>query len=670
MDKLPSHKDLQKRILHLEKELTQLKSQKDSSGCNNSAFYSICEHSKNAVALFETSDNGENFSIKYFNKIAGEIEKIKRETVIDKNIIDVFPSVLTSGFIDALKRVFQLSIPEEFPAKVFSSGKIIDWKQNYIYKLSDTEVVSIYIDETEHKTKDYELKEHREKLQIAMEATNYYSFEIDLTSEKITTNKNVYVDLGYTDSEINQLMQKSGSLIHPDDFKNIQKILSERSKNIKPAVYTEYRVKHKNGNWVWFMSTGKIVDWNENSESMRFIGLSKNIQQEKEMLLKLKENERRLKLAMESARQSLVDWDIKKNHVYFSPEWYKMLEYKEDEITVNYDFIISIAHPDDVPATFRKLKALIAEETDFFNAEIRMKTKSGNWKWISTLGKIVERNSKGEPLRALGVQGDISDQKRLISELSIAKEKAEESDRLKSAFLANMSHEIRTPMNGILGFAELLKDNITEAEKLNYLRIIDSNGKQLLGLINDIIDVAKIEAGEISINKTVSEIKPILDNIYQTFCKEQIRLQKQDIEFKFSIPDNLNDVIFTDIDRLQQILNNLLINAFKFTDSGSISFGYKKIISNVLSYYQFFVADTGIGISEKMQEDIFERFRQVRPKKYKNKHGTGLGLSITKGLIELLEGEIWVESKLEELSQEIQGKSTFYFTIPIVNNTN
>ena len=255
-----------------------------------------------------------------------------------------------------------------------------------------------------------------------------------------------------------------------------------------------------------------------------------------------------------------------------------------------------------------------------------------------------------------------------MSDLFMAKEKAEESDKLKSAFLANMSHEIRTPMNGILGFAELLKEkSLSEKEKVDYLKIIDFNGKQLLNLLNDIIDVAKIEAEQLSINKTVAEINPLLKEIYRLFFEEQKRLKKHNISFNLEMPED-NNIIFTDIARLQQILNNLISNAFKFTYFGSINFGYEIINNNGSKYYQFFVSDTGIGISETMKKYIFERFGQIHSEKHKNKHGTGLGLAISKGLIELLNGKIWLESTPENILESIPGGSTFYFTIPIINN--
>ncbi len=927
MENLPSYEELQDRITTLENDISYLKSRysKATNDINPTLFFEICEYSKNAIALFESKDNGKSFIIKYFNKKAEELEKVNRDKITGKNLINVFPSVKASGFLDALQRVFKQNKAEEFPAIAFSSGKFIEWKQNYIYKLTDNEIVSIYVDETISKNKEFELKEHREKLQIAMEAASYFSFEIDLKTYKISVLSELYLALGYDKSEFDELSQKTGNLIHPEDYKKAQELITKHARRIKAALNLEFRVKHKKGSWTWLKATGRIINWDKSSEPLKLVGLVRIIQEEKEVWLKLEESESRLKLAMESASQALIDWNVKEDLIYYSPEWYRMFEYNPDEIVINYDFTVKIAHPEDVPAAVGKLEDHINGKTEFFNAEVRMKTKSGKWKWILTHGKIVRRDSDGSPIRAIGIQTDITSikvseqklkeseekfkslatllpevifetdihgnitfvnlkafeifeylpkdldnglhfvqllapeeiaraqknisllhkkenlpgeeytaitkngkrfpilvysnviktdnnvtgirglivnitdlkktqqqleitkenfrqlsenindafwlrsldqkviyanracykivgerfkeifedfnsyknwihpedrekivdqrkhnlqylyknhfyehrmikpngeirwlwirtfpvfdsngklyrragiasditrQKKLMTDLLEAKEKAEESDKLKSAFLANMSHEIRTPMNGILGFAELLKDeDISNQERLEYLKIIDSNGKQLLNLINDIIDIAKIEAGQLSVNKKIFEINPLLEEIYQMFFEHQNRHKKQDIKFILKIPSGKTNTIFTDDSRLKQIFNNLLSNAFKFTESGSISFGYSIVKKDERYDYQFFVSDTGIGINKNMQNIIFERFGQLETKKHNNQQGTGLGLAISKGLIELLNGEIWFDSYPEDSSSKIQGGCTFYFTIPISHTT-
>jgi PAS domain S-box-containing protein len=241
-------------------------------------------------------------------------------------------------------------------------------------------------------------------------------------------------------------------------------------------------------------------------------------------------------------------------------------------------------------------------------------------------------------------------------ELTGAKEKAEESDKLKTAFLASMSHEIRTPMNHIMGFLELLNyTEVNQVERQEFLNIIRSSGDRLLRLIDDIIDIAKIESHQVEVEETTISIHKFLDDILSTY-KDFISIEEKSeisIELNASEKQPAAEII-TDPQRLQQVLNNLLSNAVKFTSKGRISFGCK-LQSN--SRLLFFVSDTGIGIQKEKLGFIFERFRQLDNGYTRTYSGTGLGLAISKGLIEVLGGEIWVES-------EIDAGSTFYFTIP------
>ncbi len=235
-----------------------------------------------------------------------------------------------------------------------------------------------------------------------------------------------------------------------------------------------------------------------------------------------------------------------------------------------------------------------------------------------------------------------------------AKEKAEESDRLKSAFLANMSHEIRTPMNGILGFAGLLKEpGLTGNEQQKFVEIIEQSGARMLNIINDIIDISKIESGQAKTLITESNINEQLEYLYAFFKPE---VDKKGIEL---INKNIlianEAMILTDREKIYAILTNLIKNAIKFTDHGTIEFGCEK----KGDFLEFFVKDTGVGIAENRQNAIFERFIQADISDKRAFQGAGLGLSIAKAYIEMLGGKVWVKSTVE------QG-SVFYFTIPYV----
>ena len=241
---------------------------------------------------------------------------------------------------------------------------------------------------------------------------------------------------------------------------------------------------------------------------------------------------------------------------------------------------------------------------------------------------------------------------KINEQLRKANQKAIESDKLKSAFLANMSHEIRTPMNGIIGFASLLTTDNDQESIHQYVSIINNCSHQLLTIIDDIIDISKIEAGQITLNPRKVHLNNLLNEVfiyYQTKINKSVILN-----IKNELPDDKCNII-VDSDRLRQIINNLMNNAIKFTHQGSICMGYNVNQNHI----KFYVTDTGIGISPKDKKLIFKRFRQAEPAKTAIYGGTGLGLSISKALISLMGGEIRVKSQIDK-------GATFHFTLPLI----
>ncbi len=273
----------------------------------------------------------------------------------------------------------------------------------------------------------------------------------------------------------------------------------------------------------------------------------------------------------------------------------------------------------------------------------KKRKESGNTKLRATNRELVEENKK---LRMS------------VEELKKAKQQAEESDHLKSVFLANMSHEIRTPMNAILGFSNLILDNdISKENKNKFVELIIENGNSLLNLIDDIIDISRIESAKTKINLSRCNLNELLNGMYLYYSDTIMKDKRPEINIKLKIPkgDTGKDtIILTDPNRLKQILSNLINNAIKFTSKGAIEFGFNKRNGNTTEFY---VKDTGIGIAKDKKQFIFKRFSQVKEYLFESSNGSGLGLSISKQLVELLGGNIWVDST-EGIG------STFYFTLP------
>jgi PAS domain S-box-containing protein len=272
-------------------------------------------------------------------------------------------------------------------------------------------------------------------------------------------------------------------------------------------------------------------------------------------------------------------------------------------------------------------------------------------------GKVFEINHTGMMFRGkkamLEIFHDITERKHAEANLIESKERAEESDRLKTAFLHNISHEIRTPMNAIVGFSNLLSDpNLSHEDQFTYTEIISKSSQHLLSIVNDVVEMANVEAGMLKMSMNEFHLNKLLSDLYQQF---KPKADLQNIEFRFNAPDSVHFNHFqTDSTKLVQILSNLINNAFKFTSEGTIIFGYD-LVDDCLEFY---VSDSGIGIDIDQHSKIFERFYQVDNTGSRFREGTGLGLSISKAYVELLGGKMWLKS-------EIGKGSVFYFTIPV-----
>ncbi len=360
--------------------------------------------------------------------------------------------------------------------------------------------------------------------------------------------------------------------------------------------------------------------------------------------------------------QSLVKigfWELNRNtrQFYLSEELLEMINYKSDNQWIDIAMILQFISEEDRAKFADEINSLIMGKEDLdieFSINITSNAQSHIFRAIANGSK----NKTTNPEIVIGIFQDITEQKQTEIYLKNAKIKAEEADILKSAFLANMSHEIRTPLNAILGFSRLLTiPGIPDQQRQEYSEYITSSANNLLNLIRDIVDISKIEAGKMNIEKARCNVNKILRELKITFEKEKLRQSKNQIEINLNEAIEDEDfAILTDPFRFHQILINLIGNALKFTEYGYIEFGYIIINNNQL---QFYVKDTGIGIPNDKIDLIFSRFGQIIDNKIKNPGGTGLGLAITKHLVGRLGGKIWLES-------EIGIGTIFSFTLPFI----
>ena len=388
----------------------------------------------------------------------------------------------------------------------------------------------------------------------------------------------------------------------------------------------------------------------------------------KERERSLSNSEERFSLAMQGANDGLWDWNMITNAVYYSPRWKHMLGYESDELEDTLETWKKLVHPDDLQLCLDAVNDYVEEKTQSYRLEIRMNHKNGSFVNVLTRGFLIRDESTREPIRMVGTHIDITDRKKqeielkalnnnleqrvkertlelelLNNELLSAKDIAESANKAKSNFLANMSHEIRTPMNGIIGLTELTLRTDIDNKQREYLEQVKISADILLHILNDILDFSKIEAGKLTLEATSFDFDNIIHNVISIFT---LKAQEKNISLNLEIANDIPETLLGDPVRLTQILANLISNAIKFTNKGSITLRISR--SDQIGFLNFNIIDTGIGIPLEIQNKLFNSFTQADSSTSRKYGGTGLGLSICKHLVELMKGNITLISAPDE----------------------
>lgn len=491
-----------------------------------------------------------------------------------------------------------------------------------------------------------------------------FSASLDIFDESIvgiTTEGNVFLwskgaelRLGYTEDEMNT--------------RNIREIIPERylagfelnlTKVMEGSIVEGYETvrRHKNGNEVDIsLSLAPLYD--STGIYIGCLGIYKDITERKELAKKLVESEKRWRLALQGGQFGVWETDVVTRTIHHYNQWEEALGYAPGEIGNEISAWNELIHPEDL-LMIREIyrKELLNKRNYVF--EYRIRCNNNEYKWLRSKGTVYKTDENGNPLRIIGTNEDITDRKLIEEELKLKcrqleqlKQEADKANAAKTIFLANMSHELRTPMNGISTTIQLLNSTGLDQEQKKYISILKDTSVILQSIIEDILDISKIESGVLTLNQEQFNLKETVNNVHNKLLAIG---NAKGLEVSFYMDPEISSMVIGDELRLLQVLMNLISNAVKFTEEGIISLRVKLLSSDVRKQVlEFRVKDSGIGIEEDFRDKIFKNFSQGDLSAKKKYVGTGLGLAISKKIALLMNGDIRYESKVGE-------GSIFYF---------
>ena len=608
---------------------------------NLSDMFSFAVNNSSNIIFLTDSDG----NIEYVNKKFTEVTGYEFNEVKGKN-----PRVISSG---TYSQTFYANLWQTILAgKVWKGEMINNTKSGEIF-WDNTTITPIFSEKGDilNFLAEKEVQIQKALTQSKENFKNIFDFAQDtitihdFSGKMLTVNKAFYDKLGYSYEEAMNLK--------PEDFdveENSDKY-KERVKEIRTKGFTLFETTTvcKNGEKYYTEVISKIIEF---EGKKAFLNFGRDITDWKKDKQELEKSEKNYRLLTESLNDVVARISKSGRLLYVSPRIKTFAGYEPNE-ELGEHFSKYVSNESDLVKALEILSDIfITKKSGTF--EILYNPKNGEPFPVELSYSPVIENNKVQYVHL--VMRDNTERKKLEEDLKKAKEEAEEGANLKAAFLANMSHEIRTPMNGIIGFTDLLKqENLSSEKRTYYIDIISKSGKHLLNLINNIIDISKIDAEQVRIFEDECKLNFCLLDLYNFFndLVEKENNGNVKLNVNYGIPVG-EDSIQTDETRLRQIITNLIGNAVKFTEKGSININSSiNKDGNIL----ISVEDTGIGMTQEEISVIFERFRQADDSTTKNYGGTGLGLAISKAYVEMLGGELWVESK--------KGKgSTFYFTIP------
>ena len=613
------------------------------------------------VAIYKPVNGGRDFIFVDFNKTAERIDSQKKEELIGKSIFETRPGAKKFGLIDAFREVIITGKAIYRPIKFYKDDKLQGWYDNYIYRLPSGEIVTIFNNHPGIRKEENDIQASGERFHRIFEMATEMICIVNInTAELIDVNPAFTRVMGYTEQELKGKLLLD--LIHQDDLGQTKYVIDNELKKSGKAVCIENRCRCKNGLY-------RSFDWNlqpDIDKGLLYItirdisairGYKRNSEGTNRQMKKKKKpgesEDQILDTIFDNVPAVMIQLDEDTNVIRVNKSGLKFASKNEGGIESSLlgnvlNCIGTINNSDGCGRSelcrycvIRKtIKETLITGKPSQNAEVDLISYNNSIPTIFTLLVSTSILKRGNIKNVLVTIIDISDKRRLEKEYRKTKDKADESNKLKSAFLANISHEIRTPLNGIIGFTDLLTKHkeISSDQKEKYSTIIKNCSYNLLNIVNNIIDISLIESGIMEINRNPFYLNDLFDELNLLYIKK-ISLVNKKIELCVVKEDKI--IINNDENKVRQIFANLLDNAIKFTDKGTIRFGIYKIDRNIIT---LFVEDTGIGISGDKHSVIFNSFRQGNDEINRNYGGIGLGLSIVKGLVKLIGGSVQLDS--------------------------
>ena len=514
--------------------------------------------------------------------------------------------------------------------------------------------VALNRDITKEKASEKEIHNLTTRLELAVKAVELGIWEWDLETNEFNWNEEFGAMYGILESAPQVPLEMLEKYLFKEDFLSTQRHLRNLVRTGNKIVL-EHRIHNPlSGSHTVISKAVRLTD--NTGKAVKIVGVSYDITQRRQMEAKLKQSEERYRLLIETSNDLVWITDEQGCFLFYNQHVEEVTGYAfEQYMGKSYEFLF----PEKSRAyMLQEYDKVLAGQKSQIEIDVIFAGGVEHKLWIN-MAPIYD---KDKVVSVATFARDMSDYYLAMEELKLALSKAKESDRLKSAFLATMSHELRTPLNAIIGFSSLLTRDMEADEFQKFADIIGDSGQHLLSLVEEIFDVTLIESGEVKINKESFDITPVYEKVKEFGLKQQSLFKRESIEIIF---DDLSNVaplkVYSDMRRLEQIWEYLLKNAFKFTESGTIKVGVKRVVENDKPTLQFYISDTGIGVPADKQEMIFESFRQADDSHTRKYDGVGLGLSLAKKLAVLMGGNINL------ISKEGVG-STFTLVIPDVSH--